>query len=97
MDWNDVLAAFLGFVGQRISLTLRVGDQPLTATIFGVPVAGPEIEAGDFYVYVDTGSGVRLRQDRFTSATWVDGPLGRELAVGFGEILLNVKAVPTGS
>jgi hypothetical protein len=97
VDWNAVLDELLGFVGHRISLTLSVDDQPLAATIYGMLKAGPEVENGDFYIYVDTGSGVHMRQQRFTNAEWVDGPLGREFAISFGAILLGVKKVPTSS
>lgn len=98
VDWTEVMSELLGFMGKRVSLTVSVGDQPITAMIYGSLQAGPEIKEDVFYLYVDTaGSGVQVPVARLKGATWVDGPLGRTLSIGFDDTVLTVKEVPSAS
>jgi hypothetical protein len=91
MIWSDVLAELVGLVGSRVGLTLSFADSTATAVIYGTLTAGPQVQDGEFYIYVDGGSGVRVSEGSFVSAAWTDGPVGRELAVGFGDALLGIK------
>jgi hypothetical protein len=97
MTWTEVLAELVSLVGRRVALTLSFADEVATATIYGTLSAGPQVQDDAIYLYVDSGSGVRVAEGSFISATWTEGPLGRELSVGFGDVLLGIKPLAEAS